>query len=162
MAEIVDKETEGANLSFAVTTLLPLPLGSLSSTQWAWRSGMFLAKLAECRLTYIFPKWAIGSVSNILKETQVMLLIIISSPFLGDAFEGTRHQQCLSSKAPLSAGSVIVFSLFAAQRFLPQWLPLCESTLPAERKLAEAPSSQMILESFLNKWLFLGSSRGSP
>lgn len=107
------------------------------------------AKLDISWFTDIFLKSSIGSVSNILEEIWVMLVIIIPSPFL----------ECLW-RLQASAISVIKSSFVCSfcdciqlihSReffFLRWWLAFCKKyplfSLPAERKLATVLKSQSI------------------
>lgn len=159
MAEIVDKEKKGANLSFAVKILLPLPLGVTLFLATGLKTRYVFAKLCADSPTY-FPseplvRWAIS-------WGKLMFLIIIPSPFSKIAFEGTRHQQCLPSKAPLSAGSMVSFGSYTETFFLWWRLPLCESHPTCRKEVGTGPEQPVDSRVLLEQWPFLDSSSGGP
>lgn len=159
MLEMVDKEKEGANFSFAIKILLPFPLGVPLVHATGLKTWAVFAKVCADSPTY-FPSeplvhWAIS-------RGKLMFLIIIPSPFFKIAFEGTRHQQCLPSKAPLSAGSVVSFGSFTETFFLWWGLPLCESRPTCRKEVGTGPEQPVDSWVLLEQWPFLGSSRGAP
>lgn len=127
------------------------------------------AKLDMSWLTDIFLKWPIGSMSNILEETWVIVNHNYSFTFPGMPLKAPGISNICHQKL-FCLQFLWLHSVCSQQRevFSRRWwlsfskrYPLFSP--PAERKLAQVLKSQSIPQLFfLNKWPFLGSSRISP